>query len=73
MKKPTTLEGALTRLEEITQQLQTGEEPLETALKLYEEGCALISYCNETLKKAEEKILNVSVVNLKEEEPVLDE
>ncbi len=73
MKKTTTLESALTRLEEIAQKLQTGEEPLENALKLYEEGCALIAFCNETLKKAEEKILDVSIVNFKEEEPVLDE
>lgn len=48
-----TFEQALTRLEQIVQELDEGELPLEEALKLFEEGMALKKLCLERLTAAE--------------------
>jgi len=48
-----TFEGALKRLEEIVDLLETGETPLDRAIDLYEEGLELSRYCTSKLKGAE--------------------
>jgi exodeoxyribonuclease VII small subunit len=46
----------MTRLEEITEQLEAGTPKLEEAIKLYTEGLEIARYCHEKLAEAEEKI-----------------
>lgn len=49
-------EEAMARLQEIVQKLEGGEEPLESAMKLFEEGAKLSAQCYEALDRAEQKI-----------------
>ncbi len=49
-------EEALERLEEIVEQLETGELPLDQALKIFEEGMKLIKFCSGKLEEAEKKV-----------------
>lgn len=55
-KKKMTFEHALTRLEELVQQLESGEIPLEESIKSFEEGKTLVRYCLNLLDKAELKV-----------------
>lgn len=49
-------ETAMARLEEIVQQLEQGDLPLEQSLKLFEEGIKLSRICNTRLEEAERKV-----------------
>ena len=49
-------EAALKRLEEIVRKLESGEAPLDEALKLWERGEELYRFCRERLDTAEGKI-----------------
>lgn len=49
-------EKALERLEKIVEDLESGNMPLEDALKKYEEGVKLCSVCTVKLSQAETKI-----------------
>ncbi len=49
-------EEAMARLQEIVAELESGQEPLESAMRLFEEGVKLSSQCYETLDKAEQKV-----------------
>ena len=49
-------ETALTRLEEIVNELEKGELPLEQSLKLFEEGIKLARLCGSRLEEAERKV-----------------
>ncbi|QDU82864.1 Exodeoxyribonuclease 7 small subunit [Polystyrenella longa] len=49
-------EEALTRLQDIVTDLESGEMGLETSLQRYEEGVGLIRLCYQTLEAAEQKI-----------------
>ena len=49
-------EERLTRLEEITEKIQTGELPLEDAVSLFEEGINLAKGLEKDLGKIERKI-----------------
>lgn len=62
------IEGALKRLQEITELLERGELPLDESLKLYEEGVGLTRTCRKLLGEAELKITELSA-DLKVEEP----
>lgn len=57
MTKKKDYESAVLRLEEIVTQLENSELPLEKAIKLFEEGTKLTSFCYDTLQKAEQKII----------------
>jgi len=56
-KKPAagkeTFEESLHRLEEIVNQLEQGDVPLEDSLRLYEEGIQLSKACTDRLMRAE--------------------
>lgn len=55
-----TFEERLTKLTEIVEKLEAGNElPLEDSLKLFEEGVGLVSSCREMLEKAEQRVENV--------------
>jgi exodeoxyribonuclease VII small subunit len=49
-------ETSLARLDEIVQELEKGELPLEQSLKLFEEGVKLARICSVRLEEAERKV-----------------
>lgn len=55
-KKSQKFEEALKRLEEIVEKLESGDQPLEKSLALFEEGIKLARFCNTKLNEAEKKI-----------------
>ena len=55
-KRTINLEKTLADLEFLVEELESGELPLETAMKKFEEGIKLTRCCQETLKNAEQKI-----------------
>ena len=55
-KKSVNLEKALSDLEEIVEELESGDLPLEKAMKKFEEGIKLTRNCQAALKEAEQKV-----------------
>jgi len=51
-----TFETALSRLEQITEELETGELSLDASLKKFDEGIKLADYCNTQLAQARTKV-----------------
>lgn len=51
-----TFETALSRLEEITRELEDGELSLDKSLKKFDEGIQLARFCNEQLSEARAKV-----------------
>ena len=49
-------EKAIERVEEIVQGLESGDLPLEDALKAFEEGMKLLKFCSHKLEEAEKKV-----------------
>ncbi len=49
-------EAALARLEEITEELESGNLSLEASLKKFDEGIKLAEFCNATLAEARTKV-----------------
>jgi exodeoxyribonuclease VII small subunit len=49
-------EECLARLEQIVEQLERGDIPLEQSLKLFEEGMTLSNACRKELQDAEGKV-----------------
>ena len=62
VKKEKKFEEAMSELEQIVQQLERGDVPLDEAIAKFQEGMALSQYCNETLTKAEESVSKMIVV-----------
>lgn len=58
--KKMTFEAAMSRLEQIAAQLESGKCTLDDSLKLFEEGSKLTVFCTEALKKAEQKITKLT-------------
>lgn len=55
-KKQMNFETALDRLEEIVALLESGENPLEKSLELFEEGVGLVKFCNKKLESVENSV-----------------
>ncbi len=55
-KKEVSFEDALDRLEEIVDLLESGENPLEKSLELFEEGVGLVKLCNKKLENVENSV-----------------
>jgi len=51
-----TFEAALSRLEEITDELENGDLSLENSLKKFDEGIKLAGFCSEQLSAARAKV-----------------
>ena len=51
-----TFELAMKQLEKIVQELESGDMPLEEAVKKFEEGINISKYCSEKLNESEKKI-----------------
>ena len=62
VKKEKKFEEAMSELEQIVQQWERGDVPLDEAIAKFQEGMALSQYCNETLTKAEETVSKMIVV-----------
>lgn len=51
-----TFETAMKQLEEIVEELESGDLPLEQALKKFEEGVKLSKFCSEKLNETEKRV-----------------
>ena len=51
-----TFEQSMKQLEQIVQELESGDLPLEKAIKKFEEGTQLSKYCSAKLDETEKKI-----------------
>ena len=49
-------EESLEKLEEITEELESGNLSLEESLKRFDEGVKLADYCNQKLQEAQQKV-----------------
>ena len=56
MSEEIKFEKALERLEKIVEELESGDLPLEEALKRYEEGVKLSRTCSEKFSQVQKKI-----------------
>lgn len=54
--KPVNLEKALADLEKLVEDLESGDLPLEKAMKKFEDGIKLTRSCQSALKDAEQKV-----------------
>ncbi len=55
-KTPLNFEKAMSQLEELVEDMEQGDMPLEEALKSFEKGIALAADCQQALSKAEQKV-----------------
>jgi exodeoxyribonuclease VII small subunit len=55
-KKTVNLEKSLTDLENLVEELESGDLPLEKAMKKFEDGIKLTRACQAALKEAEQKV-----------------
>ena len=51
-----TFEEGISKLEEITKKLESGELSLDEQFKLYKEGVELVNRCNEKLDTVEKEV-----------------
>ena len=58
-KKQPTFEEAMARIDEIVRALEKGEQPLDDALSLFEEGTELIKRCSKLLDDAEQRVVKL--------------
>ncbi|HXG93425.1 MAG TPA: exodeoxyribonuclease VII small subunit [Blastocatellia bacterium] len=56
MKKEKSFEASLKELEEIVEQLEAGDLPLDRSLELFEHGVKLSRECQKRLDEAERKV-----------------
>lgn len=56
LESPLHFEGAMDRLEEIVEQMESGKMMLEELIVRYEEGMKLVKICQERLASAEQRI-----------------
>jgi exodeoxyribonuclease VII small subunit len=62
-KKYKDYETAMTRLDDITERLESGEVKLEEAIELYSEGLEIARFCTRKLSEAEKKIKIIAEKN----------
>jgi exodeoxyribonuclease VII small subunit len=51
-----TIEQAMKQIEQIVQDLESGDMPLEKAIKKFEEGVQLSKFCSQKLDETEKRI-----------------
>ncbi len=59
-------EDAVKRLEEIVNELETGEFDLDKAVEIFEEGLKLSKFCRTKLDEAQQKIEIIKKQNIKD-------
>lgn len=57
----TSFEDALTELERIVRELESGKGDLETSIEAYEKGMVLKQHCEAKLKEAQAKIEKITI------------
>ena len=57
----TSFEDALTELEHIVRELESGKGDLETSIEAYEKGMVLKQHCEAKLKEAQAKIEKITI------------
>ena len=70
METEQTYEGAMARLEEIVNRLESGSKTLDEMLALYEEGAALGNFCTAKLNEYEGKLSKLTATLPQEEETI---
>ena len=60
-KNEMSFEDAIERLEQIVKSLEDGKSPLDTSLKLFEEGVKLVKKCNKQLETIEGSIKKLAI------------
>lgn len=55
-----TFEDALARLEAVVREIEGGKAPLDKTLELFEEGKALVDFCEKALTDAEQRVVKVN-------------
>tara|TARA_B110000438_G_C15514314_1_gene521312 strand:+ start:419 stop:643 length:225 start_codon:yes stop_codon:yes gene_type:complete len=65
LEKNFTFEENLKKLEDIVEQLESGDVDLEKSVELYEKGMILKNNCEEKLKKVELQIKKIKIENNK--------
>jgi len=55
-----TFEAAMKELENVVNQLEGAQVPLEDSIRLYERGEALKKHCDAKLQEAEEKVAQIT-------------
>ena len=63
--KDLSFENSLKKLEDIVEQLESGDVDLDKSVELYEKGMNLKKICEEKLKKVENQIKKIKVENNK--------
>ena len=58
-----TYEKSMKRLDEIVSKLETGGNDLDSTIKLFEEGAALLKLCREELLLVETKVETIRLEN----------
>jgi exodeoxyribonuclease VII small subunit len=53
---PKNFEGALAELEEVVEQLESGDLPLDDSLAAFEKGVGLVKFCNQKLNEVEKRV-----------------
>jgi exodeoxyribonuclease VII small subunit len=69
MSKDTKLsfEEAMQQLEDIVEQLEEGDVPLEEAISIYKKGMELSKLCHDKLRNVEEQLTEILTENGKKE------
>lgn len=62
-KEEQTLEQGFEKLDEIIEQLEDREIPLEKSFALYEEGVKLLAGCNEKIDRVEKQVQQLNADN----------
>ncbi|MCK4552510.1 MAG: exodeoxyribonuclease VII small subunit [Tenericutes bacterium] len=62
-----TFEAKMEKLEELVKKLESGDNSLDTSVKLYQEGIKLAKECHQELTLAEKTIINLKTENGLEE------
>lgn len=60
-QKKQSFEQSMQRLEQIVRAMEQGDVPLDEALKLFQEGTALVQSCGKLLEDAEMKVNQIVV------------
>ncbi len=69
-EKALTFEAAMTRVEKIVAELESGKLSLEDSLKKFEEGITLGKTCREFLDRADVRIRTLTASGVSDEESV---
>lgn len=62
-EKKMKFEASMARLDEIVNELEKNEKPLDESIKLFEEGLKLVKTCNDRLHEFETQVKDIMAQN----------